>query len=146
MVKYCPRCGTPNDDDANFCIKCGYRFPVQQTPQAPPPSGQPQQPYPSKHGSKPRIAIDALAVIGLMLLVFIIFSSLYSVIIANEALSLSPGSYVYFTVEVPWYAIHPAFKISFTVTGGTGNDIRVCNEGDYGVHELAERLFCASNL
>jgi len=29
MVKYCPKCGTPNDDDANFCIKCGYRFPTQ---------------------------------------------------------------------------------------------------------------------
>jgi len=27
-VKYCPRCGAPNDDDANFCIKCGYRFPA----------------------------------------------------------------------------------------------------------------------
>ncbi|MGC9166100.1 MAG: zinc-ribbon domain-containing protein [Thermoplasmata archaeon] len=26
MVKYCPRCGSPNTDDALFCIKCGYRF------------------------------------------------------------------------------------------------------------------------
>ncbi len=26
MVKYCPRCGAQNDDDANFCIKCGYNF------------------------------------------------------------------------------------------------------------------------
>ena len=26
MVKYCPRCGAQNDDNANFCIKCGYKF------------------------------------------------------------------------------------------------------------------------
>ncbi|MGC8692621.1 MAG: zinc-ribbon domain-containing protein [Thermoplasmata archaeon] len=26
MVKYCPRCGTPNDDNAQFCVKCGYKF------------------------------------------------------------------------------------------------------------------------
>ncbi|MGC9090099.1 MAG: zinc-ribbon domain-containing protein, partial [Caldisericia bacterium] len=25
MVKYCPRCGTPNDDNALFCVKCGYQ-------------------------------------------------------------------------------------------------------------------------
>jgi hypothetical protein len=30
MVKYCPRCGTPNDDNALFCVKCGYQFPQQQ--------------------------------------------------------------------------------------------------------------------
>jgi len=26
MVKYCPKCGTPNEDDALFCKKCGYKF------------------------------------------------------------------------------------------------------------------------
>ncbi|MGC9069672.1 MAG: zinc-ribbon domain-containing protein [Thermoprotei archaeon] len=26
MVKYCPRCGTPNEDDALYCVKCGNRF------------------------------------------------------------------------------------------------------------------------
>ncbi len=43
MVKYCPRCGSPNTDDALFCIKCGYKFgeesqkiePVAQEPQIP---------------------------------------------------------------------------------------------------------------
>jgi uncharacterized membrane protein YvbJ len=23
MVKYCPKCGTPNEDDALYCVKCG---------------------------------------------------------------------------------------------------------------------------
>ncbi|MGC8620247.1 MAG: zinc ribbon domain-containing protein [Thermoplasmata archaeon] len=26
MVKYCPRCGTPNEDDALYCVKCGNPF------------------------------------------------------------------------------------------------------------------------
>jgi len=51
MVKYCPRCGYPNADDAVFCVRCGYQFPnlpysqpPQQPPQQPVPSQQPQQP------------------------------------------------------------------------------------------------------
>ena len=37
MVKYCPRCGAPNEDNALFCSKCGWQFPqVQQIPQQPP--------------------------------------------------------------------------------------------------------------
>jgi len=128
MVKYCPKCGAPNDDDANFCVKCGYRFPVQQTPQAPPPSGQPQQPHPSKQRSKQNneVVAGALAVIFLVFVVLFVYSSMFnSVTIANETLSVRPGGYVYYTVEVPSYAINPAFSISFTASGGTGNDIRV---------------------
>ncbi|MDG6927126.1 MAG: zinc ribbon domain-containing protein [Nitrososphaerota archaeon] len=26
MVKYCPQCGTQNEDNAKFCEKCGYEF------------------------------------------------------------------------------------------------------------------------
>ena len=26
MSKFCPRCGTQVQDDANFCMKCGYNF------------------------------------------------------------------------------------------------------------------------
>jgi len=128
MVKYCPRCGAPNDDDANFCVKCGYRFPVQQTSQAPPPSGQPQQPHPSKQRSKQKneVVAAALALIFLVWVVLIVYSSMFnSVTIANETLSVRPGGYVYYTVEVPSYAINPQLTISFTASGGSGNDIYV---------------------
>jgi len=30
MVKYCPQCGAPNQNDAKFCIKCGYQFPQEE--------------------------------------------------------------------------------------------------------------------
>jgi uncharacterized membrane protein YvbJ len=49
MVKYCPQCGAPNQDDAKFCIRCGYQFPQEeQVSQQPPqqiaqPSPQPIQ-------------------------------------------------------------------------------------------------------
>jgi len=37
MIKYCPQCGTPNQNDAKFCIKCGYQFPQEeQVSQQPP--------------------------------------------------------------------------------------------------------------
>ena len=26
MSKFCPRCGTQVQDDANFCMKCGYNY------------------------------------------------------------------------------------------------------------------------
>jgi Ca2+-dependent lipid-binding protein len=30
MVKYCPQCGAPNEDDAKFCIRCGHQFPQEE--------------------------------------------------------------------------------------------------------------------
>lgn len=41
MVKYCPKCGYPNPDDAKFCMKCGYQLPTilqQPSPNSQPPS------------------------------------------------------------------------------------------------------------
>jgi len=133
MVKYCPRCGTPNDDDANFCVKCGYRFPAQQTPQAPPPSGQPQQPYPSKQKSgqdvKTRAAIVTIALIVIFLVGFIVWfatsNQQYSETIVNGELSVNPGYYEYYSFEVPSDATNPQLTISFTASGGSGNDIYV---------------------
>ncbi len=40
MVKYCPRCGSPNTDDALFCIKCGYKFGEEVKRQEIPPEPQ----------------------------------------------------------------------------------------------------------
>ena len=31
-MKVCPVCGYPNPDDANYCIRCGYRFPTPSLP------------------------------------------------------------------------------------------------------------------
>jgi len=36
-MKVCPRCHAINDDDANFCKICGYRFPEEKTIRVPPP-------------------------------------------------------------------------------------------------------------
>jgi len=43
MVKYCPRCGAPNEDNALFCSKCGYQFPQVQQQMAQQPGQSTQQ-------------------------------------------------------------------------------------------------------
>ncbi len=55
MVKYCPMCGSPNPDNAMFCVGCGYRFsqvvqPVQHGPQM----QQPMQQYPQQYYVQPQ--------------------------------------------------------------------------------------------
>jgi len=55
MVKYCPMCGSPNPDNAMFCVRCGYRFsqvvqPIQQGPQM----QQPTQQYPQQYYVQPQ--------------------------------------------------------------------------------------------
>jgi hypothetical protein len=45
MVKYCPQCGAPNQDDAKFCIRCGYQFPQEEQISKQPPQ-QIAQPSP----------------------------------------------------------------------------------------------------
>ena len=53
MVKYCPKCGNPNPDEAMYCVRCGTpltNVPVQQ-PQSPPqqlPYQQPMYPPPQQ--------------------------------------------------------------------------------------------------
>jgi hypothetical protein len=47
MVKYCPKCGYPNPDDAMYCVRCGTPLAtVQPQPQSAPqqPINYPQQP------------------------------------------------------------------------------------------------------
>ncbi|WP_410545613.1 zinc-ribbon domain-containing protein [Acidianus sp.] len=41
MVKYCPKCGYPNSDDANFCVRCGYQFSAVGDQQSQQPNSQP---------------------------------------------------------------------------------------------------------
>jgi ribosomal protein L37E len=53
MVIYCPRCGTPNEDNAQFCSKCGYHFPQVQQQMAQQ-QGQPTQQTPIYSTSKPK--------------------------------------------------------------------------------------------
>jgi hypothetical protein len=43
-MKYCSQCGSQNNDDAAFCVKCGYSFAAAEVPQSQPPTYY-QQPY-----------------------------------------------------------------------------------------------------
>jgi hypothetical protein len=112
MVKYCPRCGYPNADDAAFCVKCGYQFlnqpssqPPQQPPQQPPnqqpPYGAPPaQPSPDQ---QPRKKFPVKAIIGAVLTVVVVLVVLVVVLplltphditaVASTAQSLFGGSW-----------------------------------------------------
>jgi len=88
MVKYCPKCGYPNPDDAQFCIKCGSPLQAQppnyQQPNIPPqPYGQPNQPpyyyqQPPNQPKTPRkfpvklITIAAVAVVALVVVLVVV--------------------------------------------------------------------------
>ncbi|MCH5192230.1 MAG: zinc-ribbon domain-containing protein [Oscillospiraceae bacterium] len=43
-MKYCTKCGTQNEDDSVFCLRCGNRFQEVQQPQNQQVPGIPQQP------------------------------------------------------------------------------------------------------
>ncbi|BFH74827.1 hypothetical protein SJAV_27710 [Sulfurisphaera javensis] len=54
MVKYCPRCGSPNPDDAVFCQRCGYPLQGTQQIQPPQPIQQPlTPPQPIQYAQQP---------------------------------------------------------------------------------------------
>ncbi|MDI6917807.1 MAG: zinc ribbon domain-containing protein [Thermoplasmatales archaeon] len=60
-MKFCPYCGTENQDDFRFCVKCHKELPapagVQQVPQPPPsaqPAPQPQYAPPPQQPSYPQ--------------------------------------------------------------------------------------------
>jgi hypothetical protein len=81
MVKYCPRCGFQNPDDAMYCIRCGfpltqpvYQPTVQQPPVSPPPYPQPPSAGGKKGGRK------LVPIIGVALAIIVIIAALILVL------------------------------------------------------------------
>ncbi len=80
-MKYCPRCGYPNPDDAKFCIKCGYQFPeltTQQPPQplqAPPTAPPPAYGQPQSGGGKKFPLIPIVAVMAVVIVVVVVLAA-----------------------------------------------------------------------
>lgn len=72
---YCMKCGTPNDDTARFCIKCGAKLVQVETtrPQPPPKAGRSlhYQPPPAKGGPRRRLP-RWLVTVGAVLLTLIL--------------------------------------------------------------------------
>jgi len=86
MVKYCPKCGTPNEDNAQFCSKCGYQFPQVQQQMAQQ-QGQPTQQKPIDSTSKPKKSRKKTwIVVGSIIAVVII------VILVIAFIAVSPSS------------------------------------------------------
>jgi uncharacterized Zn finger protein (UPF0148 family) len=55
MSKFCPKCGTQVQDDANFCMKCGYNFNAQAASAAAATVAAPVQTQPGPSTARPWI-------------------------------------------------------------------------------------------
>lgn len=70
MVKYCPKCGFPNPDDAKFCMRCGYQLPtIAQQPDPQPPS------VPTTPPEQPKKKLPLKAIIGVVIIVIVVLAS-----------------------------------------------------------------------
>ncbi|BDC17922.1 zinc ribbon domain-containing protein [Acidianus sp. HS-5] len=96
MVKYCPKCGYPNVDDAKFCLKCGSPLPEsyilqggappqsspQSSPQPPPQPPTSQYPYMPQEPPKKKVPIKAIlggvVAVIVVLVVFLVVLPLIS--------------------------------------------------------------------
>ena len=69
---YCPNCGTPNADEARFCVNCGRPLtPMAAPPPPTPPPAYPSYPaYPAPPAAIPRPAgaADSIRLLGLITL------------------------------------------------------------------------------
>jgi len=89
IMKYCPKCGSPNQDQNLFCTRCGYKFPQQlpqqnagapSNPQNPNPwtSQPPYQPNQPMKGRKfpliPVIAVVAVVIVVVGVLSVFLFT------------------------------------------------------------------------
>ena len=81
MVKYCPRCGSQNPDDAMYCIRCGFPLtqPVNQPAAQQPPVSPPPYPQPPSAGGKKR-GRKSVPIIGAALAVIVVVAALFFVL------------------------------------------------------------------
>ena len=124
MVKYCPRCGYPNADDAKFCIKCGYPLPLSSILQGgnapqPPPQPSPQQPSSPQHNAPALIAIVGVVMVVIVLLVVFLValpstSSHGLNALASTASSEFGGSWKTVNSGVISYAGNGMYKVTFS--------------------------------
>ncbi|MGC9124266.1 MAG: zinc-ribbon domain-containing protein [Thermoplasmata archaeon] len=84
MVKYCPKCGTPNEDDALYCVKCGNRFLQMSTIETQKPENKKSEKIAStspKYNKKHSDAISLLLILlGLLGIVFYIVTRVFSIL------------------------------------------------------------------
>ena len=62
----CPKCGSQNKEESNYCVKCGNPMPSKPSGTSGP--GQPPTPAPSKSGKANTAAIAAVAVVAIILI------------------------------------------------------------------------------
>ncbi len=108
MVKYCPRCGTQNPDDARFCMKCGFDFSQLSQPNYQPtqPNYQPTSPtQPSSQSDQLNLNFNISKLTNL--------SNKYFILVGGV---LTGTSFVLFALSLLMLFASP-----FTQSGGAGS-------------------------
>jgi len=158
MVKYCPKCGYPNPDDATYCVRCGTPLATVQPqpqsapqqpvnyPQQPPqtqPSQYPQQPNPPlvyppyQQYPKRRFPIKAvigavIAVVVVLVVVFVIlpmFTKPSYPISASDLQSIYGGSWRIMTNSSGTVSISPS-SVTISYLNGTKETLPVTPSND----------------
>mgnify|MGYP001626137406 CR=1 FL=1 len=104
-MKYCPNCGTQNQDDAVFCIKCGYKFPTDnwsQTQNTQASQASYQQTASSSLGLSDRETINTILLIAFIFSIIAIFVFLIETIgIAISIVSILADAAIYHVNVLP---------------------------------------------
>ncbi len=71
MTKYCPKCGTPNEDDSLYCAKCGSKLIYGSKSQKLNQKEHKSYQYITIKKSKKRIMISAITIITIIIIIFV---------------------------------------------------------------------------
>lgn len=141
---FCPKCGSENPEQARFCYKCGYdlstlsQFPTKiPTNQNQSNTGIQITPTRKSHVLKnlviALVVIFAILAISEMWLSSIrgptgsagIIPTQKSISILSGSIKVNPLSQSSYSFSVPNAVLNPVISGSFSVSGGSGNDINV---------------------
>ncbi|MFP3202902.1 MAG: zinc ribbon domain-containing protein [Sulfolobus sp.] len=156
MVKYCPKCGYPNPDDAMYCVRCGtplatvqpqpqsapqqpINYP-QQPPQPPQYTQQPnpvypyqQYPYPKRRKFPIKAVIGAvIAVVVVLVVVFVVLPMFFGPsypISASDLQSIYGGSWKVMTNSSGTVSISTSL-VTISYLNGTKETLPVTPSND----------------
>jgi hypothetical protein len=148
MIKYCPKCGYPNPDDAMYCVRCGtplaavqpqlqlapqqpINYPQQPNPQPVYPPYQ-QYPYPKRRFPIKTVfgaVITVVVVLGVFLVVLPMFTTPSYPISASDLQSIYGGSWRIMTNSSGTVSISPSL-VTISYLNGTTKTFPVTPSND----------------
>ncbi|MEM3272292.1 MAG: zinc ribbon domain-containing protein [Metallosphaera sp.] len=86
MTKYCSKCGTPNEDDAQFCNKCGAALPISSQSQNTSQQSSQNQPSSNQY-LLPKRSSKKWWIIGIAIVIVVIIIAVIAINDLNQSSS-----------------------------------------------------------